>query len=470
MDHYFPDAEESAATNRTKTAVALSSVWASAALTLMKAVVGVLTGSIGILSEAAHSLLDLFAAGLTYYAVRVSGRPADDGYHYGHGKIESVSALIETGLLFVTSAWIIYEAVHRLVAGGIHVEVTWYAFAVMLISILVDFFRARALTKVARETKSQALEADALHFSSDILSSVVVLIGLCFAWYGFPGGDAFAAIGVAFFVLHVGWQLGKRTIAVLLDAAPEGVAEHATRILEDIQGILVVERVRARQVGPIISIDAVVSVNRAEHAESIRLIDLRAEEAIQAEMPGADLLLHLNPVALSSESVAEKIRAVLGKEGLSAHEVCFDDTNSEQPLVTLDLEVDDRLTVFAAHEIASHVESIISAELGSKVVVHVHIDPTEQGNMQSEPVDDLETAQILSRIRQASREVPNVYNVHELTARRSEGKLYLTMHCLVDGALTLKVGHWAGDCLEARIRQEFPDADQVKIHIEPIEE
>jgi cation diffusion facilitator family transporter len=461
------DKQADRGSDRAKVAVALSSVWASAALTLMKAVVGMLTGSIGILSEAAHSLLDLFAAALTYYAVQVSGRPADDRYHYGHGKVESVSALIETGLLFVTSGWIIYEAVHRLVVGGIEVEVTWYAVAVMVVSIVVDFFRARALNKVARATRSQALEADALHFSSDILSSTVVLIGLGFAWAGMPGGDAVAAIGVACFVLHIGWQLGKRTIAVLLDSAPEGVAEHATRILEDVQGVLVVDRVRARQVGPAISIDAVASVNRMEHAESIRAIHQRAEKAIRSEIPGVDLLLHLKPVALSSESVAEKIHAVLGKEGLSAHDICVDDSNSEQAMVTLDLEVDELLTVVAAHDIASHVEALIGRELGGGVVVHVHIDPTEKGSMQTEPVGAEETRQILRRIRELSQEINNLDNVHELTARRSDGQLYLTMHCLVDGRLTLKQGHWAGDCLEVRIRQEFPDAAQVKIHIEP---
>ncbi|MER2556254.1 MAG: cation diffusion facilitator family transporter [Candidatus Competibacter denitrificans] len=195
-----------------KTSVALGSVFASAALTLMKLVVGLLTGSIGILSEAAHSLLDFAAAGLTYFAVRVSDKPGDERHPYGHAKIESVSALIETGLLFLTSAWITKEAIQRLLHGGAEVDTTWYAIAVILISIAVDFFRARSLMRVVKATRSQALEADALHFSSDIYSSIGVLAGLTLNAFGYPQADAIAALGVAFIVCHAGYELGRRTL------------------------------------------------------------------------------------------------------------------------------------------------------------------------------------------------------------------------------------------------------------------
>ncbi len=208
-----------------KQSVALSSVFASVALTLLKLVVGLTTGSMGILSEAAHSFLDFGAALLTFLSVRVSDKEADEKHHFGHQKVESVSALIETGLLFLTSAWIIYEAVKRLAGGKVEIEVTWYAYAVMIISIIVDFSRSRALKRIAKETKSQALEADALHFSSDILSSLTVIAGLIFVSLGIAKADAIAAIGVALFVLHAGYRLGRRTIDVLVDATPPGLSE-----------------------------------------------------------------------------------------------------------------------------------------------------------------------------------------------------------------------------------------------------
>jgi len=189
-----------------KKSVALSSVFASLLLTITKFVVGILTGSIGIISEAAHSALDLAAAIMTYFAVKIGDKPADESHPYGHGKVESVSALGETGLLFITSIWIVYEAVHRLFLKNVEIDVTWYAFAVIILSIVVDYSRSRALKKVADKTQSQALEADALHFSSDIWSSAVVLIGLIFVSFGIKGADAIAAMGVAVFVIIAGYR------------------------------------------------------------------------------------------------------------------------------------------------------------------------------------------------------------------------------------------------------------------------
>jgi len=198
--------------NKKKTRVAVSSVLASALLTILKLVAGLMTGSIGILSEAAHSLLDFGAAAMTWFAVNMSSKPADRKHHYGHAKIESITALIEAGLLLLTSVWIISAATERLLGGEAEVNVTWYAIAVLIISIIVDFSRARALSKVAKETNSAALEADALHFSSDILSSAVVLIGLLFVSHGIFWADAAAGIAVAVLVALAAFRLGKKPL------------------------------------------------------------------------------------------------------------------------------------------------------------------------------------------------------------------------------------------------------------------
>lgn len=203
-----------------KKRVALISVFAAIFLTVSKLIIGMLTGSLGILSEALHSGLDLVAAVITYFSVRISDKPADDEHHYGHGKIENLSALLETILLLITCTWIIYEAISRLISGENHIEVTYWSYIVVITSIIIDFNRSRMLSKVAKKHNSQALEADALHFSTDIWSSTVVFFGLICVNFGWYFADAIAALGVAIIVLFVSYRLGKKSIDVLLDKAP----------------------------------------------------------------------------------------------------------------------------------------------------------------------------------------------------------------------------------------------------------
>ncbi len=278
-----------------KTSVALNSVIASIALTILKLVVGLATGSMGILSEAAHSSLDFGAALLTLFAVRVGDKEADERHHYGHQKVESVSALIETGLLFLTSAWIIYEAIKRLGTGKAEVEVTWYAFAVMIFSIIIDYSRSRALKKVAKETKSQALEADALHFSSDILSSLTVIVGLILVSLGIAKADAIAALGVSLFVLHAGYSLGRRTIDVLVDTTPPGFSEKITSIAGQVEGVLSVGRIRVRAVGATTFIDMTITVNGGLAVDKAHIICNHIESRIKASIPQADITIHSEP-------------------------------------------------------------------------------------------------------------------------------------------------------------------------------
>lgn len=221
-----------------KRMAAIGSMIASGGLAIAKFVVGTLTGSLGIISEAIHSLVDFLATIITFFAIKFGDMPADEDHHYGHEKIESLAALVETGLLFGTSAWIIYEAVLRILGEPTHVEVTWYAFALIITSIAVDFFRARNLLRVAKETNSQALEADALHFSSDMWSSVAVLVGLTGVYIGFAWADTVSAILVSIMVARAGYELGKRSINVLIDTAPKGSASRIREIASSIDGVL----------------------------------------------------------------------------------------------------------------------------------------------------------------------------------------------------------------------------------------
>lgn len=306
-----------------KQAVALASVFASAAMTAMKLAVGLMTGSLGILSEAAHSLLDMGAATLTWFAVRIGDRPADAEHPWGHAKVENVSALIETGLLFLTSAWIIKEAVERLRGEAVAVEVTWYGIAVIVVSMLIDFGRARALGKVARETGSAALEADALHFSSDIASSAVVLVGLGLTAWGWPQGDAVAAIGVAGFVCLAGWRLGRRTIDMLIDTAPRGIAEEVTRIATAVPGIARVDRVRARPAGATIYVELVVRVGRGRSFGQVQALRDAVATAICAARPEIDPLVVAEPLTLDDEDVAEAVQVVAANRGVAVHDIAL---------------------------------------------------------------------------------------------------------------------------------------------------
>ncbi|MGB6538419.1 MAG: cation diffusion facilitator family transporter, partial [Xanthobacteraceae bacterium] len=246
-----------------KERAALGSIAASAALTAGKAVVGLLTGSLAILSEAGHSLLDLSVTVLTYFAVHISGKPADAEHQYGHGKVESVAALAETGFLFLLAGFVIWQALRRLSgAASPAVEATLAAFVVIAASIIVDFFRARRLRRVAAQTSSEALAADALHFSTDMWSSLAVLTGLGGVALGYPSADAVAALVVAVFICIAGWRLGRRTIDTLTDTAPAGVSERAAAIARRLPGIVSVDRVRARPAGAVLFLELAVGVSR----------------------------------------------------------------------------------------------------------------------------------------------------------------------------------------------------------------
>lgn len=286
-----------------KQAIALNSVFASLGLTIFKVIVGIMTGSIGIISEALHSALDLGAALLTFFAVRISDKPADEDHHYGHGKVESVSALIETGLLFLTSFWIIYESIHRLLSNKVEIETSWYAFLVMIVSILVDISRSKALYKVAKETQSQALEADALHFKSDIFSSAVVIIGLILVTLGLKSADAYAAIGVSLFVAHAGYSLGKRTIDVLTDTAPLGLRTIIIDLTKKVEGVINVEKARVRVVGPDTFIDISAYINRDLALAEAHSISNLITETIRNTIPNSDITVHLKPLPLNSEAI-----------------------------------------------------------------------------------------------------------------------------------------------------------------------
>jgi cation diffusion facilitator family transporter len=301
---------DSLTAEREKRSAALSSVIAAVALTTFKIIVGLMTGSLGILSEAAHSGLDLVAALITFFAVRFSGKPADTNHTYGHGKIENLSALAETLLLLITCAWIIYEALQRLFVKDVDVDISIWAFLVMGISIVIDFSRSRVLLRAAKKHSSQALEADGLHFQTDIWSSSVVIAGLIAVKLGessskiafLKHADAVAALGVAIIVVWVSLQLGKRTIDALLDSAPAGLPAEIERVAEAIPGIIDCHHVRVRGSGADLFADVHVVVDGQLSMHEAHQLSERVEEAVRQIAPGIDVTVHMEDQPIEKDT------------------------------------------------------------------------------------------------------------------------------------------------------------------------
>ncbi len=450
-----------------KESVALNSVYAGGLLTVTKFIVGLMTGSMGIISEAAHSLLDLVAAIMTYFAVKYGDRPADETHPYGHGKIESVSALIETGLLFVTSAWIIYEAVKRLWHGGVEVDATWYAFAVVIFSIIIDISRSRALSKVAKETNSQALEADALHFSSDIYSSAVVLIGLVCVRFGIMGADAVAAMVVAVFVTLAGYRMGKRTIDVLIDRAPDGISDRVREIAAKIPGIIQVEQVRVRPLGPNVFVELFVSVHRKISLSKTQDIIRLVQNEISADIHGAEVAVHTEPISLDSETIVEKVQSLAAKNNLAVHKIIIDKLNDKQ-YISYDVEMTDSLTIQAAHDLATSLEDDIKNELGDEVELNSHIEPLKHEAILSTNVSENEFAKIVFTINQINEEIVEITDVHNILVRKIVDKYFISFHCNAPSVMLLDRVHDLTNQFEYLLKEKTPSIKRVVIHVEPI--
>ncbi|MFY9892584.1 MAG: cation-efflux pump [Xanthobacteraceae bacterium] len=450
-----------------KERAALESIAASAGLTAAKAIIGLLTGSLALLSEAGHSLLDLAATVLTYVAVRVSGKPADAEHQYGHGKVESITALAETALLFLLAAVVLYEAAQRLIGERAYaVEATAAAFAVIVASIVVDFFRARTLGRIAKKTSSQALEADALHFRSDMWSSIAVLIGLAGVALGYSRADAAAALVVAIFICIAGWRLGRRTIDTLTDAAPAGVSERVAAIARRVPGIVAVERVRARPAGAVLFIELGVGVSRALPLERVTAIKDGLLRAIRADMPEAEVTITTEPRALDDETVRERVMLIARNRGLAVHHVAVQ-AIGDRLSVSTDLEVDGMLPLNAAHDIASRLEEAIREELGPDVEVETHIEPLPAVVLAGRDATAARVTEITEALTSLAAEIAGLGEVHDVRVRETADGEIVNFHCRVDAALSVSAVHDLVDTVERGLRRRFPSIARVISHAEP---
>jgi len=450
---------------------AMLSVLAALILTLLKLVVGFGTNSLGVLSEALHSGLDMVAAGITLIAVQRASKQPDSDHPYGHGKIENFAALAETILLWITAGWILYEAFRR-IAGEEFAAPNIWGIAVMLVSIFIDYERSRMLYKTAEEFGSQALEADALHFRTDMLSSIVVLIGLIFVYFGFPMGDPLAAIGVALVIFYVSYNLGKISFDFLIDRAPEGIKEKVQEACNQIPGIVSCPRIRARTSGPDLFLDIVVMVDETVTTSEAHHISDLIESSLRNLASNVDVVVHIEPAEMDSEqyikmSIYDQLQ-VLGRREKDIHNIHNIRVFSMKEGIELaaDLEMTPDLTLHEAHDVSERVEKEIKKLVPKVKSVTLHLETSlVEGTASDITVESQELVQGVYRI---VADVTPGMNCSSVVVKKEKEGLSLLIECSVDGAIPLATSHDISDSIEKRIKESFPDVSYVFIHLEPL--
>jgi cation diffusion facilitator family transporter len=453
--------------SREKERAAVSSLAVAITLTSLKAIVGILTNSLGIISEALHSGLDLVAAGTTVYAVRLSDRPADRDHQYGHGKYESFSAMVEVLLLLGTCAWITYEALQRLLFRQAQIEASLAAFAIMGISIVLDYSRSRILYRAAKKYNSQALEADALHFSTDIMSSSVVILGLIFVYLGYSFADSIAALGVVVVVATLSLRLGKRTVAVLLDRAPEGLAESITAQVSSIPGIQYCDRVRVRPSGGQMFVDIDVSIDRSVSFERVNSLVIEIEHAVRKLVPNSDIVVRTQPVGVGVRKFADMVRSLAFKiPGIrGVHDITVHD--AEKGLhVELHLEVDPSANLEEAHEISNRLESSIKNNISGVGEVITHLESTDEEPFIRADVTS-ESHEIVKAIREITTKVSGVKRCGDIEVHGAQDGLHLTVTCVLDHNLSISDAHSISTQIEEALRRKIRGVTKVLVHEEP---
>ncbi|MCR4433574.1 MAG: cation-efflux pump [Caldiserica bacterium] len=450
-----------------KVSIAFYSVLVGLFLTGMKAVVGIATGSLGIISEALHSLLDLGAALMTFFSVKIATRPADTRHQFGHGKVENISALFESLLLLITCVWIVYEAIQRLFLKTVTVEVSIWSFIVMSAALILDILISRILYYGAKKYGSQALEADALHYSSDIFSSLVVIAGLIGVKFGLPILDPIAALAVAVLVSRASIRLGKKAVDELLDQAPSGLKEQIEAKVRSIEGVEDVSEIRLRKSGSSIFVDVVITAGRLTPlSQTDRLTDT-IEREIKLLIPESDVMIHVNP-SPEGESLPDKVRKIAQRfpEIKDVHNISYYHNKEDHGyFMSFHLKLSPSLTLNQAHELSENLEKTVKEELPmiNEIASHLETDyPSPKGE---KVVLDPGT---IAALKQAILENRMVKGVHDIQLHVDQAGKILSCHVLLEENLSLEEAHRASMEVEEQIKSLIPDVTKVVVHSEPL--
>jgi cation diffusion facilitator family transporter len=444
---------------------ALASLVVALLLVAAKVAAALASGSLALLSEAAHSAMDAAATALTYIAVRIASRPPDEDHPYGHGKAENLSALVETLALLGLSMYIAFRAVAQLRTGESNVEATWYAFGVTILSIVVDANRSTILGRIAKEESSPALKADALNFRADLLTSAVVLVGLVLVRLGYPGVDALASLAIAVYVALMSIKLGRTSIDALMDRAPEGSMERIAEVAAGVSGVQEVRRVRVRYAGGDPQADVVIALSRRMPLETAHELTERVEKVVRKLEPGADVLVHVEPLA-DETRMAQQVEAIALKQPVVAqvHNI-FVTYHPEGHHISLHAKFPRDMTIEKAHSIAEDLEAEILREIPGVSRVDTHLEPLGEGTVGSD-VTSAQPELVEWTTRLAERQ-PEVLDCHEVLVTDTESGLSLVMHCDTAPGLSVEAVHDASNLIEAEIHRHWPDVKRVVVHFEP---
>jgi cation diffusion facilitator family transporter len=442
-------------------------------MTVLKLAAGILSGSLGVLSDAAHSGLDLAGAALTFLSVRVSDKPADEDHTYGHGKVENISSFVEAGLMAISCAWIIWEALSRMVNHTVQLHHSIWPMLVLLTSIAVDYWRSRELAAVARKTGSPALATDAFHFASDIWSTLAVLVGLGASWIGARFGvdwlrysDPFAAIVVSLMILRLTLQLTRDTVGALTDQIPAETRYRVVSEVAAVEGVLAVEQARVRRSGAAYFADLTLALPRRSTFEHTDELVRAATEAVQRALPEADVVIHTVPRTDHAESIFDRVRAVAARNNVSVHELSVQ-SHHGRLRVEQHVELDENMPLLAAHTFVSAMEAEIlrdAPEIDS-VLTHIESEPATIEQPQEIVVDD---RRIEKALRAAAGQIREIVDVHELTVLRAGDHIDVSCHCTLPDQLSMLRVHEVITALEDRFKAECPEVSRVTIHPEPV--
>jgi len=454
-----------------KIKVALNSLYAAVIITIIKILAAYFSGSLGVLSEVFNSAIDIFVCLVTILSIKYSSRPPDEDHNYGHEKVESFSALFQVFILFITASYIIYEAAVRLFGDkDVEVKVNIWIFLALIISMVIDFYRARILRKIARETKSNALEADALHFSSDILSSGVVIIGLILVYFNISKtADTVAALIVTGVIIYLGFKLSKKSIDSLMDRVPAGMYEkvkYETLLIKGVEGI---KSCRIRSSGSKIYIDMVILISRLVPFSKAHDIMDSVEKKINELIENADVVIHSEPVETKSETINDKIRMIVNEFGLKCHDI-FSHRIDNEIYSELHIEVDNTNDLTKAHNEITEIEERIKKEIDVITHLKIHIDEPSEIVFDTKDITENSKEMIreVNNILNESRDVISSSDIHVIS---TNGKIRVSLTCVFNYIHSFDEVHDIVTVLESKIylnlKENYPKLANVIIHAEP---
>ncbi|MBV6479347.1 MAG: Ferrous-iron efflux pump FieF [Ignavibacteria bacterium] len=454
-----------------KIKVARQSLYAAVIITLIKLLASYFSGSLGILSEVLNSSIDIMVCLITIISIKYSSRPPDEDHNYGHEKAENFSALFQVLILFFIASFIIYKAIIRLfIEKDVELSINIWIFLSLIAAIIIDIQRARVLKKTADETKSSALSADALHFSTDILASFVVIAGLLLTYFKVSRiADTIAALIVSIIIIYLGYKMLMKSIDVLMDRVPAGLHEKIKYETLLIKGVEEIKSIRLRNSGPGIYVDMIIFVSRILPFSKVHDIMDNVEKKIMEIIPDADIVIHSEPVETKDETINDKIRIIVSECGYKCHDI-FSHKISNEIYSELHIEISSTNDLIKAHDIVTGIEEKLKEEI--PIIKHIKIHIDEPSGILFDTQDITENSDEMIRdVQKILNNNSDVISGNEIQVVSTNGKIRISMNCMFNFIHSLDEVHDIVTILESKIfielKEKYPKLSNVIIHAEP---